>query len=66
MLPYYWMYDFALVENQLDSILDAWIVSDLIALIVGWLALKKGLVFSKSQIIQIEWLKSGLKFVYHY
>ncbi|MDT8105738.1 oligosaccharide translocase Wzx, partial [Acinetobacter baumannii] len=52
---------FALVENQLDSILDAWIVSDLIALIVGWLALKKGLVFSKSQIIQIEWLKSGLK-----
>ncbi|MGH1968213.1 hypothetical protein ACRCKK_07590, partial [Acinetobacter baumannii] len=52
---------FSLVEKQLDNILYAWIGFDLIALIMGWLALKKGLVFNKSQQIQIEWLKSGLK-----
>lgn len=52
---------FSLVEKQLNNILYAWIGFDLIALIVGLLALKKGLVFNKSQKIQIEWLKNGLK-----
>lgn len=51
----------SLVSKRLDSILYAWISFDVIALLLSWILLKKGLIFDKGLQIKKDWLKRGLK-----